>query len=235
MWRKKVSPGVHSKCLCGSRPSQCCYRFAALQPPGPAPPHTYGHDSQVVLHIHRGPATATLVDLLSLQPCQLGGGRATDVYVQQTNLTGRGVGGGRKRGIRTGVETKGLESEVNGATSYYCCATAAADNTAEQLERQPQPSLSQATPCLQLSPATHSDTILYPGHLHACTVAALPPRHPATNAHCCPGGAAAADLLVLPALRTSLPCAARANASCVAKVLLPTPPLPDSTNSLFLT
>jgi hypothetical protein len=34
---------------------------------------------------------------------------------------------------------------------------------------------------------------------------------------------------------TSLPCAASANASCVANVLLPTPPLPDSTSSLFLT
>lgn len=34
---------------------------------------------------------------------------------------------------------------------------------------------------------------------------------------------------------TSLPCAASAKASCAANVLLPTPPLPDSTSTLCLT
>ena len=35
--------------------------------------------------------------------------------------------------------------------------------------------------------------------------------------------------------RTSLPAAARAKESCVAKVLLPTPPFPDSTRILWRT
>ena len=63
--------------------------------PGPAPDDSivrvgqqeaYGHDRQVVLHIHGRPAQVAPVDLLVFEPCQLGHAGAADVHIQQSYL-----------------------------------------------------------------------------------------------------------------------------------------------------
>ncbi len=48
-----------------------------------------GHDSQIVLNVHRRPAQVAPMDLLIFQAHQLGHARPTDVYVQQTHLCRR--------------------------------------------------------------------------------------------------------------------------------------------------